>query len=109
MCKSLILCAVLCVSAVACGTIEDSAPADVQAEPIDTTVGCESIAAQCKKEVLGCTGATADAGAMCAQCPLGEYPEGDLAQCTAIPGTAIEHTFSDVTLKAGEERDGWGV
>ncbi len=78
--------------------------APVNEEPVvDTTVGCDAIAASCLELQQGCVGATDTAEARCALCPTGTYPEGDLAQCAELPGTPMEKTFEPMAIAAGEE------
>lgn len=70
------------------------------------TSSCAAQAAACRAVQKGCL-VDATGKATCKQCPRGQAPLGDLATCGTIPGTALSHDFGTITLKPGEELNGW--
>ena len=89
-----------------CGSDSESTTPSTDGTDVDLS-SCKALAAQCKKIQQGCAPVLEEKEAHCEQCPEGQFPEGEFAQCTDIPGDKVSHEFLEATLKPGEEHSGW--
>jgi hypothetical protein len=68
--------------------------------PLPTGTSCTALSAQCADSQLGCVEAGGQAS--CEACGAGTFPSS-AGTCDALEGTALTHSFPDVTAQAGEE------